>query len=88
MRWKRDLFTSYIVARTPLRTLSLFALPTVVFPSFGADSSDQCSQVTQSNHPPTAYCTKVLSIPNENGKALLSKILRQNSAALLEPHGI
>jgi len=88
MRWNHDLFTSYIVVITPLRTLGPLALWTAAFPLVRTDYFTRCSQVTQSNHPPTAYCTKVLSTPIENGKALLSEILRQNSVALFYPHGI
>jgi len=88
MRWNRDLFTSYIVVITPLRTLGLFALRMAAFPFVRTGYFTKYSQVTPSNHPPTAYCTKVLSTPIENGKALLSEILRQNSVALFYPHGI
>jgi len=88
MRWNRDLFTTNFVVITPLRTLGLSVLRMANFPFVRAAYFTKCSQVIQSNHPPTAYCTKVLSTPIENGKALLSGILRQNSAALFEPHGI
>jgi hypothetical protein len=87
MRWYCGLYKSYLVVSPPLRTLGLFALLMVTFSSFGADSFAQCSQFSRSNHPPTAYCTKVLSTPDENGKALLPEVLRQGSAALLELHG-
>lgn len=88
MRWNRDLFTSYFVVIPPLRTLGLFALRMAALPLVRADYFTKYSQVIQSNLPPTAYCTKVLSTPIENGKVLLSGILKQNSAALFKPHGI